>query len=105
MSVSVRSHCDYLEEFPVQALPHFAALSGRRVPEHGFLVVIMQYGLNHTDTLGPGRAESEWTKAWRSNFLHPVIYYYSMLPTGQSKIKGKNGKSKNRLGKAKAPEY
>lgn len=82
MSVSVRSHCDYLEEFPVQALPHFAALSGRRVPEHGLLVVIMQYGLNHTDTLGPGRAESEWTKAWRSNFLHPVIYYYSMLPTG-----------------------
>lgn len=82
MSMSVRAHCEYLEEFPVQALPHFASLSGRRVSEHGLLVVIMQYGLNHTDTLGPGRAESEWTKAWKSNFLHPVIYYYSTLPTG-----------------------
>ncbi|XP_058229498.1 FAD-dependent oxidoreductase domain-containing protein 2 [Hemibagrus wyckioides] len=75
------AHCEYLEEFPVQALPHFAALSGRQVSEQGLLVVIMQYGLNHTDTLGPGRAESEWTKAWKSNFLHPVIYYYSTLPT------------------------
>ncbi|XP_066498509.1 FAD-dependent oxidoreductase domain-containing protein 2 isoform X2 [Hoplias malabaricus] len=75
------SHCEYLEEFPVQALPEFSSLSGRNVSEHGLLVVIMQYGLNRTDTLGPGRAESEWTKAWKSNFLHPVIYYYRTLPT------------------------
>ncbi|KAL7850585.1 hypothetical protein SRHO_G00199340 [Serrasalmus rhombeus] len=75
------AHCEYLEEFPVQALPHFSALSGRRISEHGLLVVVMQYGLNHTNTLGPGRAESEWTKAWKSNFLHPVIYYYPTLPT------------------------
>lgn len=82
MSMFVRAHCEYLEEFPVQALPHFVALSGRHVSEYGLLVVAMQYGLNHTDTLGPGRAESEWTKAWKSNFLHPVIYYYKTLPTG-----------------------
>ncbi|XP_046721793.1 FAD-dependent oxidoreductase domain-containing protein 2 isoform X3 [Silurus meridionalis] len=75
------AHCEYLEEFPVQALPHFAALSGRHVSQYGILVVIMQYGMNHTDTLGPGRAESEWTNAWKSNFLHPVIYYYRRLPT------------------------
>lgn len=75
------SHCEYLEEFPLQALSQLSALSGRHVSGHGFLVLVMQYGLNHTDTLGPGRAESEWTKAWRSNFLHPVLYYYKTLPT------------------------
>lgn len=75
------SHCEYLEEFPLQALPQLSALSGRSISDHGLLVLVMQYGLNQTDTLGPGRAESEWTKAWKSNFLHPVLYYYKTLPT------------------------
>lgn len=75
------SYCEYLEEFPLQALPQLSALSGRPLTDHGVLVLVMQYGLNRTDTLGPGRAESEWTKAWRSNFLHPVLYYYNTLPT------------------------
>ncbi|KAK2915986.1 hypothetical protein Q8A67_000360 [Cirrhinus molitorella] len=75
------SYCEYLEEFPLQALPQLFALSGRPLSDHGLLVLVMQYGLNRTDTLGPGRAESEWTKAWRSNFLHPVLYYYNTLPT------------------------
>ncbi|XP_030649704.1 FAD-dependent oxidoreductase domain-containing protein 2 [Chanos chanos] len=75
------SYCEYLEEFPLQALPQFSALSGHTISEQGFLVLLMQYGLNRTDTLGPGRAESEWTRAWKSNFLHPVLYYYHKLPT------------------------
>ncbi|KAM6957111.1 FAD-dependent oxidoreductase domain-containing protein 2 [Aplochiton taeniatus] len=75
------SHCKYLEEFPLQALPKFPKLSGHRVSKHGLLVLVMEYGLNRTDSLGPGRAESEWTRAWRSNFLHPVLYYYDTLPT------------------------
>lgn len=75
------SYCEYMEEFPLQALPQLSALSGRPLSDHGLLVLVMQYGLNRTDTLGPGRAESEWTKAWRSNFLHPVLYYYNTLPT------------------------
>ncbi|KAG7459495.1 hypothetical protein MATL_G00211320 [Megalops atlanticus] len=75
------SHCEYLEEFPIQALPKFSTLSGHRVTEPGLLVLVMQYGQNHTDTLGSGRAQSEWTRAWKSNFLHPVLYYYSSLPT------------------------
>uniref|UniRef100_A0A6Q2WX33 FAD-dependent oxidoreductase domain containing 2 n=1 Tax=Esox lucius TaxID=8010 RepID=A0A6Q2WX33_ESOLU len=75
------SHCEYLEEFPIQALPQFSSLSGHRVSKHGLLVLILQYGLNPTDSLGPGRAESEWTRAWRSNFLHPVLYYYDTLPS------------------------
>lgn len=77
------SYCEYLEEFPIQALAQFTNLSGHQVTEQGLLVLIMQYGLNRTDTLGPGRAESEWTRAWKSNFLHPVLYYYSTLPTGE----------------------
>ncbi|XP_041943611.1 FAD-dependent oxidoreductase domain-containing protein 2 [Alosa sapidissima] len=75
------SYCEYLEEFPVQALSQLPTLSGHRVPKKGLLVLVLQYGLNHTDTLGPNRAESEWTRAWRSSFLHPVLYYYDTLPT------------------------
>ncbi|XP_021411930.2 FAD-dependent oxidoreductase domain-containing protein 2-like [Oncorhynchus mykiss] len=75
------SHCEYLEEFPLQALPQFSSLSGHQLSKHGLLVLVLQYGLNRTDSLGPGRAESEWTCAWRSNFLHPVLYYYDKLPT------------------------
>ncbi|XP_063039743.1 FAD-dependent oxidoreductase domain-containing protein 2 [Engraulis encrasicolus] len=74
------SYCEYLEEFPVQALPEFPALSGHAVPAKGLLVLVMQYGLNRTDSLGLGRAQSEWTRAWRSSFLHPVLYYYDTLP-------------------------
>uniref|UniRef100_A0A8C9U9I7 FAD-dependent oxidoreductase domain containing 2 n=1 Tax=Scleropages formosus TaxID=113540 RepID=A0A8C9U9I7_SCLFO len=77
------SHFEYLEEFPLQALAQFSTLSGHRVTKSGMLVLVMQYGLNRTDTLGSGRAESEWTWAWRSNFLHPVLYYYSTIPTEQ----------------------
>ncbi|CAB1342005.1 unnamed protein product [Coregonus sp. 'balchen'] len=75
------SHCEYLEEFPLQALPQFSSLSGHQLSKHGLLVLVLQYGMNRTDSLGPGRAESEWTRAWRSNFLHPVLYYYDTLPT------------------------
>ncbi|KAL4658004.1 FAD-dependent oxidoreductase domain-containing protein 2 [Arapaima gigas] len=77
------SHFEYLEEFPIQALAQFSNLSGHQVTKLGFLVLVMQYGLNHTNTLGSGRAESEWRRAWRSNFLHPVLYYYSTVPTEQ----------------------
>jgi len=76
------SQCEYLEEFPVQALAQLPSLSGHQVPRGGLLVLVMQYGLNRSDSLGPGRSESEWTQAWKSNFLHPVLYYYDTLPTG-----------------------
>ncbi|CAL8270912.1 unnamed protein product [Lota lota] len=75
------SQCEYLEEFPVQALAQLPSLSGHPVPQRGLLVLVMQYGLNRSDPLGPGRSESEWTQAWKSNFLHPVLYCYDALPT------------------------
>ncbi|KAK2894210.1 FAD-dependent oxidoreductase domain-containing protein 2 [Channa argus] len=74
-------HCEYVEEFPVQALAHFSALSGHEVSGHGLLVLVMQYGKNKIDYLGRRRAETDWTKAFKSNFLHPVLYYYDTLPT------------------------
>ncbi|XP_029014406.1 FAD-dependent oxidoreductase domain-containing protein 2 [Betta splendens] len=75
------SHCDYVEEFPIQALPQFSSLSGHEVSSHGLLVLVMQYGKKKIDYLGRSRAETDWTKAWRSNFLHPVLYFYDRLPT------------------------
>ncbi|KAM7386356.1 hypothetical protein PAMA_009128 [Pampus argenteus] len=75
------SHCEYVEEFPLQALPQFSSLSGHEVSSHGLVVLIMQYGKKKIDYLGRGRAVTDWTKAWKSNFLHPVLYYYDTLPT------------------------
>lgn len=77
------SHCEYLEEFPLQALPQLASLSGREASEHGLIVLLMQYGKKKIDFLGRNRAETDWTKAWKSNFLHPVLYYYDTLPTDE----------------------
>ncbi|XP_069005534.1 FAD-dependent oxidoreductase domain-containing protein 2 isoform X1 [Embiotoca jacksoni] len=75
------SHCEYMEEFPLQALPQFSSLSGHEVSNHGLIVVVMQYGKKMIDYLGRSRAETDWTKAWKSNFLHPVLYFYDTLPT------------------------
>lgn len=74
------THCEYVEEFPLQALPQFSSVSGHEVSS-GLLIIVMQYGKKKIDYLGRGRAETDWTRAWRSNFLHPVIYYYEKLPT------------------------
>lgn len=75
----------YVEEFPVQALPHFPSISGHQISNQGLIVVVLQYGTRKIDFLGKGRAENDWTKAWKSNFLHPVLYYYDRLPTGKWK--------------------
>ncbi|KAK5856762.1 hypothetical protein PBY51_008334 [Eleginops maclovinus] len=75
------SHCEYVEEFTLQALPQFSSVSGHEVSEHGLIVLVMQYGNNKIDFLGRSRAETDWTKAWKSNFLHPVLYYYDTLPS------------------------
>lgn len=75
------SHCEYVEEFTLQALPQFTSLSGHEVTHHGLIVLVMQYGKRKIDYLGLGRSETDWTKAWQSNFLHPVLYYYDTLPT------------------------
>ncbi|XP_032442656.1 FAD-dependent oxidoreductase domain-containing protein 2 isoform X1 [Xiphophorus hellerii] len=77
------SHCEYVEEFLLQALPRFSSLSGHDVSSQGLIVLVMQYGKRKIDYLGLGRSQTDWTKAWKSNFLHPVLYYYDSLPTEQ----------------------
>uniref|UniRef100_A0A3B4B3Q5 FAD-dependent oxidoreductase domain containing 2 n=1 Tax=Periophthalmus magnuspinnatus TaxID=409849 RepID=A0A3B4B3Q5_9GOBI len=74
------SHCKYLEEFPLQALPQLSSLSGHKVT-NGLIILVLQYGKKKIDFLGRSRAETDWTRAWKSNFLHPVLYYYNRLPT------------------------
>ncbi|KAI1883999.1 hypothetical protein AGOR_G00221870 [Albula goreensis] len=75
------SSCEYLEEYPLQALSKLPTLSGHQVTQQGLLVLVFEYGPNNTNSLGAGRAQNEWTQAWKSKFLHPVLYYYSSLPT------------------------
>lgn len=78
------SQCEYVEEFPIQALPQFSSLSGHEISNHGLIVVVLQYGKKkNVDYLGRNRAHSDWSKANESNFLHPVLYYYDKLPTGE----------------------
>uniref|UniRef100_H2T202 FAD-dependent oxidoreductase domain containing 2 n=1 Tax=Takifugu rubripes TaxID=31033 RepID=H2T202_TAKRU len=74
------SHVEYVEEFPVQAMPVFPSISGHEISS-GVIVMLLQYGTRKIDFLGKDRAEKEWAKAWKSNFLHPVLYYYQTLPT------------------------
>lgn len=75
------SHVEYVEEYPLQALSQFSSVSGHEVSNHGLIVVVLQYGKKKIDYLGADRAQSDWTKAWKSGFLHPVLYYYETLPT------------------------
>lgn len=85
MSLTPRSHVEYVEEFPVQAMPVFPLISGHEVSTRGVIVLLLQYGTRNIDFLGKDRAEKDWAKAWKSNFLHPVLYYYETLPTSEWK--------------------
>ncbi|PIO35235.1 hypothetical protein AB205_0084870 [Aquarana catesbeiana] len=76
---------EYLEELPVGILPMFEKSTGRKVYSAGFFVLIMEYGKNFSgadkDVFHYNRAIGDAKAAWRSNFLHPVIYFYKQLPT------------------------
>lgn len=85
MCLNSRSHIEYVEEFPVQAMPVFSSISGHEISSRGVIVMLFQYGTRKIDFLGNNRAEKDWTKAWKSNFLHPVLYYYRTLPTSEWK--------------------
>jgi hypothetical protein len=77
-----------LEEFPVKLLPHFSDVTGHTGMR--YFVIINEYGPGFSgpdvDTLGPDRASTGGAmEAHKSNFLHPVIYYYEgFLPSGNS---------------------
>ncbi|XP_051045259.1 FAD-dependent oxidoreductase domain-containing protein 2 isoform X2 [Phodopus roborovskii] len=77
---------EYLEEFPMQMLAQLETLTGRTA-RHGLFVINMEYGKNFSgpekDVFYYDRSVAHIEDAWRSNFLHPVIYYYRHLPTEQ----------------------
>ncbi|XP_037591004.1 FAD-dependent oxidoreductase domain-containing protein 2 [Cebus imitator] len=77
---------EYLEEFPLQMVAQLEMLTGRKA-QHGLFVIIMEYGRNFSgpdkDVFFDNRSVGQTEDAWQSNFLHPVIYYYRHLPTGE----------------------
>jgi hypothetical protein len=77
---------EYLEEFPMQMLAQLETLTGRKA-RHGLFVINMEYGKNFSgpdkDVFFYDRSVGHTEDAWQSNFLHPVLYYYRHLPTGE----------------------
>ncbi|KAK3862612.1 hypothetical protein Pcinc_031546, partial [Petrolisthes cinctipes] len=74
---------EFLEEFPVQLLARVEEMTGRSAGE--VMVLTMEYGPDFSgpdkDTFRTDRATGDPLEAHRSNFLHPVFYYYQRLPT------------------------
>ena len=79
------SRVEVFEELPLALLPNFTHITGR--PIDVFFVLLMQYGRNFSgpgkDVFREARATGHAHEAHRSNFLHPVLYYYKSLPTGR----------------------
>ncbi|XP_064406922.1 FAD-dependent oxidoreductase domain-containing protein 2-like [Halichondria panicea] len=72
----------YLEEVPIKAMPIFRELTGHEI--QSFILWNFEYGKNYSgpgyDVLRENRVEGDPIRADRSNFLHPVLYYYSSPP-------------------------
>lgn len=75
----------HYQSLPLQKLAEASTITGRNFTSE-VIVMVMQYGPNFS---GPGKdvfMESRSTanphQAHKSNFLHPVLYYYKELPTG-----------------------
>lgn len=70
----------------MQMLAQLEAVTGRQA-RHGLFVINMEYGRNFSgpdkDVFFYDRSVGYTEDAWQSNFLHPVIYYYRHLPTGE----------------------
>ncbi|XP_069976996.1 FAD-dependent oxidoreductase domain-containing protein 2 [Penaeus vannamei] len=85
---------EYLEDFPVHLLARLEAVTGRDAGP--LVVVLMEYGPDFSgpdkDTFRVDRATGDPLEAHRSNFLHPVFYYFRRLPT-ESEMLHKMGKS------------
>jgi len=71
------------EEFPVKLIHKFAEMTGCNFTR--MIAQVMEYGPNFSgpgaDVFRSGRAVGDSDVAHESNFLHPVFYYYSELPT------------------------
>lgn len=69
-------------------LPEFTSRTGFSAKR--MLVLVMEYGSEFSgedkDNFRYDRAVSHPSKAHNSNFLHPVLYYYEKVPTGELAI-------------------
>ncbi|XP_014671915.1 PREDICTED: FAD-dependent oxidoreductase domain-containing protein 2-like [Priapulus caudatus] len=78
-----KRRADYVEAFPINLLPEFAAISG--IEAGPVIVIVLEYGKNFSgegkDPFHSQRATGSYSHAHLSNFLHPVLYYYDALPT------------------------
>ncbi|CAF4018527.1 unnamed protein product [Rotaria sp. Silwood2] len=74
----INRQCRYLEEYPVRLLPHLEEITG--YTSNNLLILNMQYGMNYSgagrDVFAFDRISASVETADRSNFLHPVLYYY-----------------------------
>jgi hypothetical protein len=77
----------YLEEFPLALLPRFESAAGYPIGEH--IAVVLDYGSGYSgpgnDVFRENRATGFPHQAHKSNFLHPVLYYYEKPFTGMYK--------------------
>ncbi|CAF1181873.1 unnamed protein product [Adineta steineri] len=75
----INHQCRYLEEYPIQLLPHIEEITG--YTSNNLLILNMQYGMNYSgagrDVFAFDRVSASVNTADRSNFLHPVLYYYN----------------------------
>ncbi|XP_069593258.1 FAD-dependent oxidoreductase domain-containing protein 2 isoform X2 [Ranitomeya imitator] len=78
---------EHLEEVPAGSIPTLGKSTGRKVYDTGVFILVMEYGKNFSgpdkDVFHYNRAIGDAKAAWRSNFLHPLIYYYKQLPSEQ----------------------
>jgi thioredoxin reductase len=74
---------EYVEEFPVNLLHEFSSVTGIQATQ--VIAIVLEYGKYfsgpNADVFRQDRATGEPSEAHRSNFLHPVLYYYQHLPT------------------------
>jgi hypothetical protein len=72
----------YVEEFPLNLLPNVLKYTGYHLDptRHSLFVLSLEYGKNFSiagaDHFGLDRAVGTVDRAHKSNFLHPVIYFY-----------------------------
>jgi len=87
MILRENGNVEYYEEFPIRLVHQFEEYTGR--PAGPMIVLNMEYGKEFSgagkDTFKPDRATGEPGEAHKSNFLHPVLYFYKNPPTALPK--------------------
>lgn len=75
----------YFEEYPVQLMNSFKENTGHTLNE--CIILVLEYGKNFSgpskDVFHTGRSVGQASRAHKSNFLHPVFYYYLNIATKQ----------------------